>query len=162
MIAVALTRNQSPLDVKTLSSLLNCVFNFTEEPRSRCAGSRNYRDSTREENQTLEEEIEVLKKKSEHHQRENQAPQQNLESAKEEQENLQQTLLSENLEAGKMEQEKTRQLQRENKKLKEKGTKKTSESEKLLPREQEMKKKLKGSLENFQVETKAKYVGMMP
>ena len=139
--------------------LYNCVFNFTGEPRSRCEGSRNERDSARTENQTLEKEIQVLKEKSEDHQRENQAPQKNLESVKEEQGHLQQFPLSENLEAAKKEQEKIRQLQRENNELKEKVTKKTSEFEKLLAREQQIKK-LKDSLEKCQAETKAKDVSL--
>ena len=65
---------------------------------------------------------------------------------------------SENLEAAKEEQEKIKQLQRENKQLKEKVTEKTFGFEKILAREQQMKKKLKDSLEKCQAQTKDKDV----
>ncbi|KAK2562015.1 E3 ubiquitin-protein ligase hecd-1, partial [Acropora cervicornis] len=65
---------------------------------------------------------------------------------------------SKNLEAAKEEQEKIKQLQRENKQLKEKVTEKTFGFEKILAREQQMKKKLKDSLEKCQAQTKDKDV----
>ena len=62
--------------------------------------------------------------------------------------------LKRELEAAKKEQEKIKPLQRENKQLKDKVTKKTLE----LAREQQIKRKLKNSLEKFQAETKDKEV----
>ena len=64
---------------------------------------------------------------------------------------------SENLEAAKEAQEKIRQLQRENKQLKEKVTEKTLEFEKILEREQQMEEKLK-DFENFQALSEVKDV----
>ncbi|XP_015750970.1 PREDICTED: golgin subfamily A member 6-like protein 2 isoform X2 [Acropora digitifera] len=63
---------------------------------------------------------------------------------------------SKNREAAKEKQEK--RLQRENKQLTEKVAKKTLEFEKILAREQQMKKKLKDSLEKCQAQTKDKDV----
>ena len=131
--------------------LINSDFNFIEEFCSRCEGLRNERDSARRENQTLEEEIQVFKNISEDNQRKSQALQKILDSVKEEQGNL---LSSENLEAAKKEQqEKIRRCQREVEKLQDKVTKKTSEFEKKLAHEQQLKKKLE---EKFQAGTKAK------
>ena len=56
---------------------------------------------------------------------------------------------SENLEAAKEEQEKIRQLQWENKQLKEKVTEKTLEFEKMLALVQQIKRKLRNSLEKI-------------
>ena len=63
---------------------------------------------------------------------------------------------SKNREAAKEKQEK--RLQRENKQLTEKVAKKTLDFEKILAREQQMKKKLKDSLEKCQAQTKDKDV----
>ena len=60
------------------------------------------------------------------------------------------------LEAAKKEQEKIKQLQRENKQLKDKVNKKTFE--KILAREQQIKRKLKNSLDKIQAQTKDKEV----
>ena len=136
--------------------LINNVFNFTEESCSRCEGFRNERDSARRENQTLEKEIQVLKKKTENYQRVTQVLQKSLESVKEEQRNLQ--LLSENLEAAKKEQEeKMGQLKRKNEEPENKVTKKTSEFEKILASEQKLRKVL-DCLEKSLADFKAKSV----
>ena len=66
--------------------------------------------------------------------------------------------LKRELEAAKKEQEKIKQLQRENKQLKDKVTKKTLEFEKILTREQQIKRKLKNCLEKVQAEIKDKEV----
>ena len=47
--------------------LIDSDFNFTEESCSRCEGFRNERVSARRKNQTLEKDIQVLKKKSRIH-----------------------------------------------------------------------------------------------
>ena len=64
--------------------------------------------------------------------------------------------LKRELEAAKEEQEKIKKLQREQ--LKDKVAKKTSEFEKILAREQQIKRKLKISLEKIQAESKDKDV----
>ena len=64
--------------------------------------------------------------------------------------------LKRELEAAKKEQEKIKKLQRENKQLKDKVNKKTFE--KILAREQQIKRKLKNSLDKIQAETKDKEV----
>ncbi|XP_044179727.1 E3 ubiquitin-protein ligase hecd-1-like [Acropora millepora] len=132
-----------------------------DEPCSRCEGFRNERDSARRENQTLNRKIKELNnmitKKSEYHQEENQVLQNSLERVKSEQENSQK--LYENLEAEKKDQEqKIRQLTSENKELKQEVTKKTSEIGKILAREQKKNKKLKDSRDKFQAEIEAKDV----
>ena len=137
--------------------LINNVFNFIEESCSRCEGFRNERDSARRKIQTLEKEIQVLKKNSEDCQGINQTLHKNLESLKEEQGNLQ--LLLENLEAVKKEQQgKITKLTRENKELENKVTKKTSEIEKILAREQELKKKVEECVRKSLEDTKTKDV----
>ena len=111
--------------------LINDVFNLTDESCSRCEGLEDERDSARRENQTLENEIQELKKKSEDYQRKNQALLKNLESVKEKHRNLE--LLSENLEAAdKEQQEKMRQLQTKNEELEFKVTNSKSELKELL------------------------------
>jgi len=128
-----------------------------EESCSRCEGFRNERDSARKKNQTLEKEIQVLKRKSENYQRVNQELQKSLECVKEEQRNLQ--LLSENLEAAKKEQEeKIGQLKRKNKELENKVIRKMSEFDKILAREQKLKKKVEDCVKKSLAETKTKNV----
>ena len=125
--------------------LINSVFNFTEEPCSRCEGFRNERDSARRKNQILEKEIQVLKKKSEDYQRISQELQKSLESVKEEQRNLQ--IFSENLEAAKKEQqEKIGQLKRKN-----------EEPEKMIIKK---KRKVLDCLEKSLADFKAKNVDL--
>ena len=68
-------------------------------------------------------------------------------------------LLSENLEAAKKEQEeKIGQLKRKNKELGNKFIKKTSESEKILVREQKLKKKVEDCVKKSRAETETKNV----
>ena len=138
--------------------LINSVFNFTEESCSRCEGFRNERDSARRKTQTLEIEIQVLKKKSEEYQQMNQALQKRLQRVKEELRDLQQ--FSEYLQAAKKEQqEKKGQLQRKNKELENKVTKKTSEFEKILtPEKRRLRKKVEDRVKKSLAETETKDV----
>ena len=136
---------------RILAYLINSVFNFTGDSLSSFEDLRNERDSAKRENQSLEKEIQELKKKSEYCKQENQAPQKNLGSVKDEQGNLQKSLLSENPAAAKKEQETIKQLERKNTELDENVTKKTSEIEALKQELQKLQK-----LQKPEAETKAK------
>ena len=142
---------------RTHAYLINGVFNFTEESCSRCERFRNERDSARRKIQILEKEIQVLKKNSEDCEGINQTLHKNLENLKEEQGNLQLPL--ENLEVVKKEQQgKITKLTRKNKELENKVTKKTSEIEKILAREQKLKKKVEECVKKSLKDTKTKDV----
>ena len=109
------------------------VFNLIDESSSPYEGLKKERDFARRENQTLEKEIEELRKKSEDYERENQA-------------------------LRKEQQEMMRQLQRKDEELEEKVTNRTSEFEKMLAREQKLRKNAEDCLEKSLAETKAKDV----
>ena len=137
------------------------VFNLTDESCSRGEGLRNEKDPARRENQALNRKIQelsnIIKLKSKYYQEENQVLQSSLERVKSEKENLQR--LYENLEAEKKDQEQMiRQLTSENKELRQEDTKKKSEVDKILAREQKKNKKLKDSRDKFQAEIDAKDV----
>ena len=130
---------------------MRIVFNLTDESCSRCEGLRNERDSARRENQILNRKINELNntitKKSEYHQEEKQVLENNLEAVKSEKEKLQKSY--ENLETEKKDHEQMiRQLTSDNKEV----TKKKSEVDKILAREQKKNKKLKDSRDKFQAE----------
>ena len=102
----------------------------------------------------MENEIEVLKEKSEDYQRRNEALQKNLEKVNEELGNLQ--MWSENLgEAMKVQQEEIEQLEKKNKELQDKVTKKMLE---LMERVALEQKTLQDCRKKFQAETEAKDV----